>query len=45
MTRLPMARPITRFTTAMATAAAIGSPPSSGRTTAAAVERPMIQPR
>jgi two-component system nitrate/nitrite response regulator NarL len=37
--------PITRFTIAIATAAAIGSPPSSGTTTAAAVDRPMIQPR
>ena len=43
--RLPIARPITRFTMAIATAAAIGSPPSSGTTTAAAVDRPMIQPR
>src|SRR5215207_5352770 len=44
-TRLPIARPITRFTTATAIAAAIGSPPSSGTTTAAAVARPVIQPR
>jgi hypothetical protein len=40
-----MASPITRFTTAIATAAASGSPLGSGSTTATAVGRPIIQQR